>query len=667
VKQAVSISLLTTLLAVVALFSCSERQDSASEVNQADSLINAAYKDRDYDRLIQLADMMEPTGELSSMKAWYWRGYAYSRQRKMRLAESAWKKAVALDVTTNEDMDYYAKSANRLTGVLLVKGDYEATIREGVQAMNRLSTAGKDNSSDFAYIQTAIGCCQLKLGRPEDAANCFEAAYQKNHNVIIGNATIANFTCAIIGIITTTEAYLETSYFQEAYDWTERFATLLDEYKQLPDADAIFIDKQQARLCLFQASALEGLGNHTKAKAAYDLAMKTNYGQTVEGQFDGITYLMSAHRWEEAARTFEALDKLAQRYNRTVSLEFIQHFLLQKYRANLGAQRVDSALAIGTRICSDLDLAIMRMQQDEAMELATLYNTQQKETALAQQRADFARQRFMVMVVVLVFVVFCFTLIIYFRHQAAMRLENAYRQLEIANERTEESSRMKTSFIQQISHEIRTPLNILSGFTQIITTPDVDLDEDTKKDINLKISENTLRITELVNKMLELSDVSSKTVIERNDQVLAIQVAAQALSNYTLCDKYPIPIDLEVAEGADEVMMQTNEKAATRILELLLDNAEKFTKEGTIRLKVAEKNGMVEFVVEDTGIGIPASEAEHIFEEFVQLNVYEEGTGIGLTVARSISRRLGGDTFLDVSYHDGARFVVTLPAQVVQA
>jgi signal transduction histidine kinase len=667
VKQAVSISLLTTLLAVVALFSCSERQDSASEVNQVDSLINAAYKDRDYDRLIQLADMMEPTGELSSMKAWYWRGYAYSRQRKMRLAESAWKKAVALDVTTNEDMDYYAKSANRLTGVLLVKGDYEATIREGVQAMNRLSTAGKDNSSDFAYIQTAIGCCQLKLGRPADAANCFESSYQKNHNVIIGNATIANFTCAIIGIITTTEAYLETSYFQEAYDWTERFATLLEEYKQLPDPDSIFIDKQQARLCLFQASALEGLGNHAKAKAAYNMAMKTNYGQTVEGQFDGITYLMSAHRWEEAARTFEALDKLAERYNRTVSLEFIQHFLLPKYRANLGAQRIDSALAIGTRICSDLDSAIMRMQQDEAMELATLYNTQQKETALAQQRADFARQRFMVMVVVLVFVVFCFTLIIYFRHQAAMRLENAYRQLEIANERTEESSRMKTSFIQQISHEIRTPLNILSGFTQIITTPDVDLDEDTKKDINLKISENTLRITELVNKMLELSDVSSKTVIERNDQVLAIQVAAQALSNYSLCEKYPIPIDLEVAEGADEVMMQTNEKAATRILELLLDNAEKFTKEGTIRLKVAEKNGMVEFVVEDTGIGIPPKEAEHIFEEFVQLNVYEEGTGIGLTVARSISRRLGGDTILDTSYTGGARFVVTLPAQVVQA
>ena len=67
------------------------------------------------------------------------------------------------------------------------------------------------------------------------------------------------------------------------------------------------------------------------------------------------------------------------------------------------------------------------------------------------------------------------------------------------------------------------------------------------------------------------------------------------------------------------------------------------------------------FVVEDTGIGVPAAEAEHIFEEFVQLDNYYDGTGIGLTVARSIARRLGGDVELDTAYQSGARFVMTLP------
>ena len=126
-------------------------------------------------------------------------------------------------------------------------------------------------------------------------------------------------------------------------------------------------------------------------------------------------------------------------------------------------------------------------------------------------------------------------------------------------------------------------------------------------------------------------------------------------------EKNKIPVELKWGEGAEELSVQTNEQAATRALVLLLDNAERFTKEGSITLTIEQKGDKVQFVVEDTGIGIPASEAEHIFEEFVQLNEYSVGTGIGLTVARSICRRMGGDIVLDTSYTEGARFVMTLP------
>jgi signal transduction histidine kinase len=71
----------------------------------------------------------------------------------------------------------------------------------------------------------------------------------------------------------------------------------------------------------------------------------------------------------------------------------------------------------------------------------------------------------------------------------------------------------------------------------------------------------------------------------------------------------------------------------------------------------------VDFIVSDTGIGVPPEEAEHIFEEFVQLDDYYDGTGIGLTLARSIARRLGGDIVLDTTYSPGARFVFTLPLE----
>ena len=78
-----------------------------------------------------------------------------------------------------------------------------------------------------------------------------------------------------------------------------------------------------------------------------------------------------------------------------------------------------------------------------------------------------------------------------------------------------------------------------------------------------------------------------------------------------------------------------------------------------LRLSVIDDK--VEYAVEDNGIGVPPEESEHIFEEFVQLDEFYEGTGIGLTVARSIARRLGGDIMLDTTYTPGARFVFSLP------
>jgi len=87
-----------------------------------------------------------------------------------------------------------------------------------------------------------------------------------------------------------------------------------------------------------------------------------------------------------------------------------------------------------------------------------------------------------------------------------------------------------------------------------------------------------------------------------------------------------------------------------------------------VLLHVDAVDGKVRFVVEDTGIGISPQESEHIFEEFVQLDDYYDGTGIGLTVARSIIRRLGGDIVLDTDYsapNKGARFIMSLPQMIV--
>ena len=243
------------------------------------------------------------------------------------------------------------------------------------------------------------------------------------------------------------------------------------------------------------------------------------------------------------------------------------------------------------------------------------------------------------------------------------KLKRLNEQLRTASEQAQESSRMKSAFIKNISHEIRTPLNVLSGFTQIITSPEMDIDEEELHDVRFRIRENTERITGLVNKMLELSDANSQTVIECEDKVNPIETAAQAAIDAHMDEYRKIKFNIDITPKAKNHTLLTNRKQLTRALKLLLDNAIKFTKEGRVNVHIDTTNDerSICFAVEDTGIGIPASESERIFEEFVQLDEYIDGTGIGLTVARSIARRMGGDIVLDTSYQGGARFLLTLP------
>ena len=274
----------------------------------------------------------------------------------------------------------------------------------------------------------------------------------------------------------------------------------------------------------------------------------------------------------------------------------------------------------------------------------------------------------------LVVIIIIFGLLIYFHHRSSVRLKKAYRELEIANKRAQELSRMKSDFIQQISHEIRTPLNILSGFTQVLTMSDTKLDDAMLHEIKGKITENTDRITSLVNKMLELSEARNQTFIDCNDKVTAVQIATEAINASGIAQASHLEFNLLIAPDAKDVRIQTNLAAAARSLSLVLDNARKFTAPAEGRpqtpptdqlqkvvLRLTVLSGRLFFSVEDTGIGIAHKDAERIFDEFVQLDEFYDGTGIGLTVARSLARRIGGDIKVDTAYIGGSRFVMTLP------
>lgn len=245
---------------------------------------------------------------------------------------------------------------------------------------------------------------------------------------------------------------------------------------------------------------------------------------------------------------------------------------------------------------------------------------------------------------------------------ANAQLQKNNKALQLATARAEESTRMKSIFIEQISHEIRTPLNIICGFTQVLTTTDAELDKAEKRDMSVQIIDNAERITGLVNKMLALAEINSSVVLEREDHTSAAVIAQEAIKAAGINKASHVQFNLVKLFGAEQ-MFDTHLRSAVLALQQLLDNAKKFTEQGQVTLKISNHEGQACFVVEDTGTSIPVYQAERIFDEFVQLDEYSDGTGIGLSIARSLARRLGGDIVLDTTYTGGARFVMTLQSQ----
>ena len=447
--------------------------------------------------------------------------------------------------------------------------------------------------------------------------------------------------------------------------WLVRTEKLLDQFASLLSADKQFVNEYHARLHIYKAYAFQHTGRTKEALEEYEAFLKSDYAHTDDGMSDACEYLIAAQRYDEAADNLRELDRMMKSWGYKLTLDNIQEYMLNKYKANIGAGRIDTANSVARQICSALDSAITWQKNSDATELAIIYDTHQKEHIIEQQRADLSRSHNLVTGTAVILISIFFIIYVLSRRRAMRRLAEKNEQLKVANARANETSKMKSDFIKQISHEIRTPLNILSGFTQVLTSGGIELDDNARQNINSQIYQNTNRITELVNKMLELSDAGSQVVIERLDDTTAMEIVAQAAADSGISVATHLSFHIMPDADAETATLRTNLQQAVRALELLLDNARKFTQQGSVTLRVSteSQNGFrhVLFIVEDTGIGIPANEAEHIFEEFFQLNSYTDGTGIGLTVARSIARRLGGDIRLDTSYTAGARFIMTLP------
>lgn len=223
-----------------------------------------------------------------------------------------------------------------------------------------------------------------------------------------------------------------------------------------------------------------------------------------------------------------------------------------------------------------------------------------------------------------------------------------------------EQAELKQSFLNNMSHEIRTPLNAIVGFSDMLANEPEFSDEERQEFVDI-INTNTKLLLKLVGDVLELSRIESGNLSFIFQRESVHQLLDDVYQTHSLLIQPPLQFLKDFPP--EDVQVNVDPMRLTQVLTNFLNNANKFTKEGSIQLGYCCPSGMseVHLYVEDTGIGIPHSEQKMIFERFYKRSEFSQGVGLGLSICVLIVEKMGGRIELRSEEGRGSRFTVVLP------
>jgi len=254
--------------------------------------------------------------------------------------------------------------------------------------------------------------------------------------------------------------------------------------------------------------------------------------------------------------------------------------------------------------------------------------------------------------------------------QRRSELEKAYRQIEEMRKTAEDANRLKSQFLSNMSHELRTPLNSILALSSILLARmDGDLTEEQEKQIKI-VEKSGKSLLNLINDILDISKIEAG----RMDLIVSEYEVEEFLASIEMTIRSMLreaDLEFSIHRQSDIDLHSTDENKLKQILLNLLSNAIKFTPKGKVTLNVTRTkfDDVLQFTVEDTGIGIDADHFDSIFDPFRQLDGTATrkygGTGLGLALTKKLVELLGGRIWVESESGKGSRFSFVLPAQHV--
>ena len=236
-------------------------------------------------------------------------------------------------------------------------------------------------------------------------------------------------------------------------------------------------------------------------------------------------------------------------------------------------------------------------------------------------------------------------------------LKETEQKLIIARDKAEELDRLKSAFLANMSHEIRTPLNSIVGFSSLLAETD---DREERQEYIKIVETNNELLLQLVSDILDLSKIESGTFDFVRSNLDVNESCMKIIKSMEM--KVPEDVELVFEKYMPDCHIYTDKNRFMQVITNFINNALKFTKQGTIALGYEQTAPHeIKFYVRDTGFGIPKEKLDSIFERFVKLNTFVQGTGLGLSICKSLVSQMGGKIGVESTEGEGSCFWFTHP------
>lgn len=559
----------------------------------------------------------------------------------------------SLKIATYDYMDWCQKAGYTNPRFVSWRQYIQLLTEQGLQDESLRETELLQKEANASKNTFAIACSEMCIGYNHRVfSNNVKLCLEYYTSALKHFEDTGYYEDAYVVSLNIIQTHLARGEYAQAMEYLQRMAGLTDTMKRKKKEIRPELAMRYYQFRVIATLALKG----EKAAELYIVATDKFYRENIK-TFSREAWLgykiLCARTLNNNQMALNYLDSLMD-YHRSVGSCYPSNYLLKsQFLEQMG--RFEEACGI-YKSYAQVNDSIRSAELDEQLSKFTVqFEVDKLERDKLELRSEVNRNLFVTSVIVggliliLLIVITCYYL----------RSLSMNRKLDAANKAVVRASRMKSSFIQHITHEIRTPLNSIIGFSSLMVAGGLSEEEMEEYSRQMEVSNEYL--LDLVNNVIDIADMDSQTDDLPKKQVDVDDCCQQCLS--VIRQSLKSGIELQYVPSTSPVVLSTVEPWMKRVLYGLLSNANKFTESGFVRLSFVEDqpNHLIRFIIEDSGHGVDEEYCDSIFERFVKVNTFTQGTGLGLPIVRQIMELVGGKVYLDASYTGGARFVVEWP------